>query len=242
MDQMSNAEIAETREAFSVFDKDGSGNINTDELGAALRSLGQDPTEEELQEMVAEIDTNGSGTVNFEEFCVMMAGNTDEDVNTTIPLTDEQVSEAMTQLTDAQIAEFKEGFSLFDKDGSGNINTDELGAVLRELGQDPTEAELMEMINEVDGDGTGCIDLQEFLEMMVRQQGHNPDMVAPEVEKMSRSIPDGTIPWVQGPVGFCCERCPGILGAPACPCYCVWECSRSKEDTDRLILMRRARK
>jgi len=117
MDQMSNAEIDENREAFSVYDKDGSGNINTEELGAVMRSLGVDQTEEELQEMVAEIDTNGSGTVNFEEFCVMMAGNTDEDVNTTIPLTDEQVSEAMTQLTDAQIAEFKEGFSLFDKDG-----------------------------------------------------------------------------------------------------------------------------
>ena len=51
------------------------------------------------------------------------------------------------------VAEFKEAFSLFDKDGDGTITTKELGTVMRSLGQNPTEAELQDMINEVDVDG-----------------------------------------------------------------------------------------
>ncbi len=49
--------------------------------------------------------------------------------------------------------EFREAFSLFDKDGDGTITTKELGTVMRSLGQNPTEEELQEMINEVDVDG-----------------------------------------------------------------------------------------
>nr|KAF6406253.1 calmodulin 3 [Molossus molossus] len=69
------------------------------------------------------------------------------------------------QLTEEQIAEFKEAFSLFDKDGDGTITTKELGTVMRSLGQNPTEAELQDMINEVDADGNGTIDFPEFLTM-----------------------------------------------------------------------------
>ena len=64
------------------------------------------------------------------------------------------------QLTEEQIAEFKEAFSLFDKDGDGTITTKELGTVMRSRGQNSqitgsalTEAELQDMINEVDADG-----------------------------------------------------------------------------------------
>lgn len=53
----------------------------------------------------------------------------------------------------SSLPEFKEAFSLFDKDGDGTITTKELGTVMRSLGQNPTEAELQDMINEVDADG-----------------------------------------------------------------------------------------
>ena len=58
-----------------------------------------------------------------------------------------------TNVSPIHFAEFKEAFSLFDKDGDGTITTKELGTVMRSLGQNPTEAELQDMINEVDADG-----------------------------------------------------------------------------------------
>ena len=52
-------------------------------------------------------------------------------------------------LTEDQVAEFKEVFSLFDRDQDGSITSKELETVMRSLGQNPTEAELQDMINEV---------------------------------------------------------------------------------------------
>lgn len=69
-------------------------------------------------------------------------------------------------MTEEQIAEYKEAFSLFDKDGDGTITTKELGTVMRSLGLNPTEAELQDMVNEVDADGNGNIDFTEFLTMV----------------------------------------------------------------------------
>ncbi|KAL4237342.1 hypothetical protein ACF0H5_002060 [Mactra antiquata] len=212
MDGDGTIDYEEYKEAFSLFDKDGDGTITTKELGTVMRSLGQNPTEAELEDMIREVDADDSGTIDFAEFISMMARNQknadpdeemreafrvfDKDGNGVISaaelrhvmtnlgekLTDEEVDEMVREADsdgDGQIdyeaekyyfiPEFKEAFSLFDKDGDGTITTKELGTVMRSLGQNPTEAELQDMINEVDADGNGTIDFPEFLTMMSKK-------------------------------------------------------------------------
>ena len=70
------------------------------------------------------------------------------------------------KLSEEQISEFKEAFDLFDKDGDGRITATELGTVMKNLGQSPSEAELRDMVNEVDENSDGTIDFQEFLNML----------------------------------------------------------------------------
>ncbi|XP_019165003.1 PREDICTED: calmodulin-like protein 9 [Ipomoea nil] len=69
-------------------------------------------------------------------------------------------------MTDDQMAEFKAAFSLFDKDGDGCISRKELGTMMRSLGENPTEADLQDMMNEADVDGNGTIEFSEFLSFM----------------------------------------------------------------------------
>lgn len=65
----------ELREAFRMYDKEGNGYIPTSALREILRALDDKLTNDELDEMIAEIDTDGSGTVDFDEFMEMMTGD-----------------------------------------------------------------------------------------------------------------------------------------------------------------------
>ena len=64
--------LASYKEAFSVFDKDGSGTVSTSELGEMMSALGQNLSAEELDAMVEEVDADGSGEIDFDEFCACM--------------------------------------------------------------------------------------------------------------------------------------------------------------------------
>ena len=76
-------------------------------------------------------------------------------------------------LSEERITEFKAAFELFDRDRDGAINNNELGTVMRNLGQNPSEEELREMIKEIDLDGNGVIDFNEFLYLMVKKMNTN---------------------------------------------------------------------
>merc|ERR1712172_222454 len=72
--QLTEEQVADFKEVFSLIDKNADGAITIKELGSAMRSMGQSPTDEELQEMIKEVDSNGNGTIEFSEFLSKMAG------------------------------------------------------------------------------------------------------------------------------------------------------------------------
>jgi len=148
-DQLTEEQIAEFKEAFSLFDKDGDGTITTKELGTVMRSLGQNPTEAELQDMINEVDADGNGTIDFPEFLTLMARKMKD--------------------TDSE-EEILEAFKVFDKDGNGFISAAELRHVMTNLGEKLTDEEVDEMIREADIDGDGQINYEEFVKMMMAKR------------------------------------------------------------------------
>nr|AFC41210.1 YC3.6 [Binary expression vector YC3.6-N] len=149
-DQLTEEQIAEFKEAFSLFDKDGDGTITTKELGTVMRSLGQNPTEAELQDMINEVDADGNGTIYFPEFLTMMARKMKD--------------------TDSE-EEIREAFRVFDKDGNGYISAAQLRHVMTNLGEKLTDEEVDEMIREADIDGDGQVNYEEFVQMMTAKGG-----------------------------------------------------------------------
>ncbi|XP_027353282.1 calmodulin-2/4-like isoform X1 [Abrus precatorius] len=155
-------QIGEFLEAFCLFDKDGDGKyvsnyiqssfvhvkgcITIEELGTAIRSLDENPTVEELQIMMSEVDTDGSGTIEFGEFLNLMARKMKE--------------------TEAE-EDLKEAFRVFDKDEDGYISPSELRCVMITIGERVTGEELEQMVKEADLDGDGLIDYEEFVRMML---------------------------------------------------------------------------
>merc|ERR1711934_215 len=86
-------------------------------------------------------------------------------------------------LTEDQVAEIKEAFDLFDTDGSGSIDTNELKAAMEALGMDAKSDEIRKLINDIDSDGDGTIDFDEFLAMMTARK-HGENMTDDELKEM----------------------------------------------------------
>ncbi|KAL5248187.1 hypothetical protein ACHWQZ_G017385 [Mnemiopsis leidyi] len=144
--KLSDDQIAEFREAFSLFDKDGDGTITTTELGTVMKSLGQSPCESDLQDMINEVDADGNGTIDFKEFLEMMTKHMKE--------------------ADCD-QELREAFKVFDRNGDGKITADELKTVMHNLGETLTDEEIDQMIEEADTNKDGYVDYEEFCIMMV---------------------------------------------------------------------------
>ncbi|KAK6473589.1 centrin-1 [Huso huso] len=135
----------EIREAFDLFDTDGSGYIDVKELKVAMRALGFEPKKEEIKKMIVEIDKEGTGKIDFSDFLAVM--------------THKMVEKDSKE-------EILKAFRLFDDDETGKISFRNLKRVAKELGENLTDEELQEMIDEADRDGDGEVNEQEFLRIM----------------------------------------------------------------------------
>ncbi|XP_026137158.1 caltractin-like [Carassius auratus] len=135
----------EIREAFELFDTDGSGYIEVKELKVAMRALGFEPKKEEIKKMIGEVDKDATGKISFGDFLTVM----------THKMADKDSKE-----------EILKAFRLFDDDETGKISFRNLKRVAKELGENLTDEELQEMIDEADRDGDGEVNQQEFLRIM----------------------------------------------------------------------------
>ncbi|KIY52148.1 calmodulin, partial [Fistulina hepatica ATCC 64428] len=143
--------ITELKDAFSLFDKDHDGTITIDEIRTFMNSLGQSPSEAEIQRMIKEVDTDGDGTIDFTEFAVMMAGRS--------PTVKTKGHPAETDVYE----ELRRAFAVFDRDGNGTISAKELCAVMESLGERLSKEELDAMMEVADENGDGEIDCEGVL-------------------------------------------------------------------------------
>ena len=121
-------QMEEFKQAFALFDKDGNGHVDADELGQVLASLGQIPTEEEIKRMIAEVDGDMNGTIEFTEFLQMMKSKMSKKEN------EEEIQEA---------------FNAFDVNKNGIINAKTLLKAFKSMNEEFTDDEIKEMINVV---------------------------------------------------------------------------------------------
>merc|ERR1739838_1123706 len=111
----------EIKEAFDLFDTDGSGSIDSKELKVAMRALGFEPKKEEIQKMISDVDDDGSGTIEYEEFLKMMTHkilNRDpkDEILKAFRLFDDELQEMIDEA---------------DRDGDGEVNEEEFLRIMK---------------------------------------------------------------------------------------------------------------
>ena len=134
-------QIEEFRGVFDMFDVDGDQTISVFELTKIMRTLGQNPTEEEVKKMVAEADEDGSGEIDFREFCTLLSKR----------LADQEGDEELIEV-----------FAMFDTDNDNLLDAEDLKRVFIELGEDKSLDDCQLFIQMHDADQDGYLDFSEF--------------------------------------------------------------------------------
>merc|ERR1711865_672999 len=120
--------------AFELFDTDGSGSIACGELKVAMKALGFEPKEGEIEKMIRSVDDDGDGEMDYDDFERMMERKI---------------------LDKDQKNDLLKAFSLIDDDKTGKISLTNLKRVAKELGEAMTDEDLSGVIAESDKDGDG---------------------------------------------------------------------------------------
>ena len=140
-------QILVLKKCFDGF-ADEEGAIPVDNVGSILSMMGMKVKPSALREIIEDIDEDGSGLLEFAEFCQLAA-----------KFLVEEDEEALKK-------ELKEAFRIYDKEQLGYISIETLKEILRELDNKLTEEDLDSIIEEVDEDGSGTLDFDEFMDMM----------------------------------------------------------------------------
>ncbi|KAG2428086.1 hypothetical protein HYH02_014477 [Chlamydomonas schloesseri] len=134
-------ELAGMREMFQEMDEDGSGTITVDELREGLRRKGAEIALGEVQRILNDIDLDGNSKIDYEEFLAA-----------TMHLNKLSREENMIA-----------AFEYFDTDKSGFITRDELVSAMKDI---DAEVDVDAILAQVDQNGDGRIDYEEFCAMM----------------------------------------------------------------------------
>ena len=132
----------EYKKAFDQFDKDKQGTICRKELSEALKIFGSRIKEEEIDDFFLEVDLDQNGTIDFEEFLLLVAKDIQNSGS------EEELSEALKML---------------DKKGDGTILTQDIFNLITIVGEKLPKEEAEELIREFDPEGTGIIHYQDLL-------------------------------------------------------------------------------
>ena len=162
----------ELQEAFNMFDTDGSGKIQANELRVALRALGFEPSKDELRRMITDVDKKGNGYLDFPQFMEAIVKKISE------PDHDDEIEKS---------------FKLFDKNKDDYLDIEDLKYVADLIGETMSQEELNEMIRSADADGTGNVDFPEFLVLMAKQVQNLDDNVLQTAFKTFDRDGDGYI-------------------------------------------------
>jgi len=143
--QLNEGQIKQLRDTFMSLDADGDGSLTAIELKEGLAKAGLKDIPLDIQEILEDVDSDGSGVINYTEF---------------LAATLEKRSYMQEDLCWA-------AFRIFDTDGDGKISKSELKAVLQngEV-EEVAERSMEEIMKQVDADGDGGIDFKEFMTMM----------------------------------------------------------------------------
>lgn len=145
-DHLTVEQIAEIKETFSLFDKNGIGTISLDEMCTIVRALGQTPTDAELETMKSESDPDGTGRVDYPEFLSIFA-----------KFQKEPVSEI----------ELMTAFEELDEKKKGLITVKKLRHLMSTCGETLSEEEIQKMIHYANPDNEGDINYRDFVKLMM---------------------------------------------------------------------------
>ena len=145
-ENISKNKTKEYKKIFEMFDSNKDGFVNSEELSNIFKVLDINVSNEEIKEIIEENELEGNEQINFENF-ISIVNKRERDFDN-----EESIIKA---------------FKVFDKEGNGLININELKSIFLNVGNNLSEAEINELLMEADSDMDGFINYEEFIRSLL---------------------------------------------------------------------------